>query len=124
MQRIERVEFYYSSEDEPLPEFSVNLDNVFRLLDELSKKGVDAEVIDVSKIRDVTSVYHRAISGEKKPSLLYKEGLTFEDWGKKVPILLCYRHANDRVPSDVFPRQEGDKVISIEEALSKLLEIK
>ncbi len=122
MHRVERVEFYYSSEDEPLPKFSVNLEEVFKLLDELAKRGVDAEAIDVSKVRDITSIYHRAISGNKKPSVLYEDGLSFEDWGRKVPILLFYRHANDRVPFDVFPRLEAGKIVGVEEALKKLLE--
>ncbi len=119
MHKIERIEFYYSKDMDTSSEFSVDLDNVIKRLNDLSEKGVDVEIVDLSDIVETASVYHRALSGEHKPAFLNKN-IPFEDWGRKFPLLLCYRHANDRVPFDVYPRYEGERIITIEEALEKI----
>ena len=120
---VRRLEFYYSSVEEPGDAFPCNVGVALALIEELKKHGVQVEAIDTKDIKDRFPIYHRAVSGpsaDKRPVFGIK-GALVEDFGGRVPALLIYE--GDRYPSEVFPRMDKElgRVISVEEALRREL---
>ncbi len=125
MPKFEKVEFYYSSKVKPDPRYPCDIKKALEALDKLAELGLDARAIDVEELRDVFRAYHKAVSGpapEQKSVLSEVKGASYDQFfGKTIPALLCYAKANDRAPSQVFPRKEGDRLVTVNEALERLL---
>ena len=125
MPRFEKVEFYYSSKMKPDPRYPCNIQNALEALDKLAELGLDARAIDVEELRDVFRAYHKAVSGPtpaQKSVLSEVKGASYDEFfGKTIPALLCYTKANDRAPSQVYPRMEGNRLVTVNEALESLV---
>ncbi len=126
MPKFEKVEFYYSSKAKPDPRYPCDIQKALEALEKLAELGLDARAVDVEELRDVFRAYHKAVSGpapEEKSVLSEIKGASYDEFfGRTVPALLCYNKANDRAPSQVFPRKEKDRLVTVNEALEKLLE--
>ncbi len=124
MLKFEKLEFYYSSKIQPDPRYPCNIQKTLTDLEKLAEKGVDARAIDVEELRDVFRAYHKAVSGpdpEKKSVFNEIKGASYSEFfGRTIPALLCYSKANDRAPSQVFPRKEGE-LITVNDALEAIL---
>ncbi len=126
MPKFEKLEFYYSSKTKPDPRYPCDIQKALKALDRLAELGLDARAIDVEELRDVFRAYHKAVSGpapEQKSVLSEIKGASYDQFfGKTIPALLCYAKANDRAPSQVFPRKEGERLVTVNEALERILE--
>lgn len=118
-----KVEFYYSSKDEPSKRFPIDVDNVLKRLDELKQAGVPVEAVDVGGLDDVFRLYHKALVGpsaQKKAVFGMKGGLE-ADFGRTCPALYVYEDDAARYPSDAYPRTDREKgLIGIEAAIEEL----
>jgi len=125
MPKFEKVEFYYSSKVNPDPRFPCDIQKALKDLDRIAELGLDARAIDVEGLRDVFRAYHKAVSGptaEEKSLLSEVRGASYDEFfGKTMPALLCYAKANDRAPSQVFPKKEGERLITVNQALEQIL---
>ena len=118
-----RVEFYYSSTGSVGEQFACDISNAKRLIADLKAKGVHAEERDLAGLKDVFPVYHKAVTGPSaaKRAEFGMKGALEEDFGRRVPALMIFE--GERYPAEVFPRMDRDlnRVVSIEEALERLL---
>lgn len=119
-----KVEFYYSSKEEPSKRFPANLDAILKRLEELKQLGVPVEAVDVAEMDDVFRLYHKALVGpsaQKKAVFGMKGGLE-ADFGRSCPALYVYEDEGARYPSDAYPRSDREKgLIGIEAALEELM---
>lgn len=119
-----RIEFYYSSQDTPAETFPCDVQHALYLLEQVRRKGIEAEAIDVTTLQSVFIPYHRSVTGPsaRLRAVFGMKGALEEDFGRRVPALLIYE--GDRYPSQVFPRmdRQQNRIIGVEEALQKLLE--
>lgn len=104
------------------------LEEIRAMLEQLEAGGVQLELVETSALSDealrkayaeaiVPSVYKkyrvRRVFGSKRDS-----GCLF---GKRVPALVVYEGEN-RHPTDVYPHEEGGRVVTIREFLEGLLQ--
>lgn len=119
---VKRVEFYYSSAHEPVPNFPCNKANALKLVEELKGKGVDAKAIDVASVKDRFPTYHKSVSGPDatvRPVFGFKPALA-ENFGTEVPAVLVFE--GDRYPTLAFPRNDKTRgLIGVEQALQDLI---
>lgn len=125
MPRFERIELYYSSSVEPTEEYPCDLSQGLKAIEKLAGRGMNARAIDVETLRDVFRAYHKATTGpDPGHRSVFSEmrGADYkESFGRTIPALLCYAKANDRAPSAVFPRKEGKVLVTVNEALERIL---
>jgi len=125
MHRFERIELYYSSSVEPTEEYPCGLSQGLKAIEKLAGMGMNARAIDVETLRDVFRAYHKATTGpDPGHRSIFNEmrGADYkESFGRAIPALLCYAKANDRLPSAVFPRREGKVLVTVNEALERIL---
>ncbi len=120
----EKMEFYYSSSVSPDERYPCNIEGAIKGIEMLAGKGLDAKAIDVEELRDAFRAYHKALSiaDPDRHSVFSKVRGDYRDlFGRAIPALLCYEKANDRVPSEVFPREEEGRLITVNEALERFL---
>lgn len=119
-----KVEFYYSSKDEPSMRFPIDIDNALKQLDALKQAGVPVESVDVAGMDDVFRIYHKALVGPsaRKKAVFGMKGGLEPDFGRSCPALYVYEDAAERYPSDAYPRSDLEKgLIGIESALEDLV---
>src|SRR6266498_221018 len=119
-----KVEFYYSSKDNPSDRFPVSIDDGLKGLKELDGLGVKTEAVDVSKLDDVFRLYHKALVGPSaaKRAVFGMKGALEADFGRSCPALFVYEDAGDRYPTDAYPRSDRELgLIGIEAALDELI---
>jgi hypothetical protein len=128
MYKFERIELYYSSSVEPAEESPCDLAEALKEMEKLASGGVDAKAINVEDLRDVFRAYHKATMGPdlEHKSIFSETGSAHyeESFGRTIPALLCYAKANDRSPSAVFPKREKGRLITVNEALERILQEK
>ena len=123
--RFEKVKFFYSTQDEVGETYPCDNDKALEQLKELEGKGVTVEVIDVSTGVDVFRDYHASCNSppmDKRAIFGAKGGLE-ENFGKDVPALSCFYKADDKKPSEVFPRTDKvlAKMLLINEAIDLII---
>jgi hypothetical protein len=119
-----KVEFYYSSKDNPSNRFPVSIDDSLKALKELQQLGVKTEAIDVSQLDDVFRLYHKALVGPNaaKRAVFGMKGALQADFGRTCPALYVYEDAADRYPTDAYPRSDREKgLIAIGAAFEDLI---
>jgi hypothetical protein len=120
-----KVEFYYSSTQEPGPQFRCDNKKALDLLKQLEQKGVTVKVQDTAQQPAAFMTYNAAVTGppSAKRAVFGAKGALEEDFGKTVPALLVFDKEGDRYPSEAFPRtdRELDKLVGVEEALQNLV---
>jgi len=120
-----KVEFYYSSKQEPGPQFRCDNPKALELCRQLQAKGVNVKIQDCGEQPAAFMTYNAAVTGppSAKRAVFGAKGALEEDFGKTVPALLIFDKEGDRYPSEVFPRtdRELDKLVGVEEALQNLL---
>jgi hypothetical protein len=120
-----KVEFYYSSKDEPAKQFFADTKKALHLCDQLKAKGVQVVVQDCAKQPVAFAVYNAAVTGPSaaKRAVFGAKGALEEDMGKTVPAVLVYVKADDKYPTEVFPRTDKDlgRLMGVEEALELLI---
>jgi hypothetical protein len=120
-----KVEFYYSSKQEPGPQFRCDNKKALDLLKQLEQKGVSVKVQDTAEQAAAFKTYNAAVTGppSEKRSVFGAKGALEEDFGKTVPALLVFDKEGDRYPSEAFPRtdRELDRLVGVEEALQNLV---
>jgi hypothetical protein len=119
-----KVEFYYSSKDNPSDRFPVSINDALKALKDLEQSGVKTEAIDVSQLDDVFRLYHKALVGPNaaKRAVFGMKGALQADFGRACPALYVYEDAADRYPTDAYPRSDREKgLIGIGAALQDLI---
>ena len=120
-----KVEFYYSSKDEPAKQFSCDNKKALELCEQLKAKGVTVVVQDCAQQPVAFMTYNAAVTGPSasKRAVFGAKGALEEDMGKTVPALLIFTKDGDRYPEEVFPRSDKDlgRLIGVEEALQNLI---
>ena len=120
-----KVEFYYSSKQEPGPQFRCDNKKALDLVKQLEQKGITVKVQDTAEQAAAFMTYNAAVTGppSAKRAVFGAKGALEEDFGKTVPALLVFEKDADRYPSEVFPRtdRELDKLVGVEEALENLV---
>ncbi len=120
-----KVEFYYSSKDEPAMQFHCDNKKALALCEQLKAKGVNVVVQDCSQQPVAFKTYNAAVTGPSasKRAVFGAKGALEEDMGKTVPALLVFPKDGDRYPEEVFPRSDKDlgRLIGVEEALQNLI---
>jgi hypothetical protein len=121
-----KVEFYYSSQDQPSERFPVKVDSVLVKLKELERHHVPTEAIDVSKLDDVFRLYHKALVGPSsaKRAVFGMKGGLEADFGRTCPALYVYEDEADRYPHDAYPRTDTERgLIGVEQAVDELIAV-
>ncbi|MBI1999810.1 MAG: hypothetical protein HYS69_01190 [candidate division NC10 bacterium] len=120
-----KVEFYYSSKDEPAMQFHCDNKKALALCEQLKAKGVSVVAQDCSQQPVAFKTYNSAVTGPSasKRAVFGAKGALEEDMGKTVPALLVFPKDGDRYPEEVFPRSDKDlgRLIGVEEALQNLI---
>ncbi|MEK6715869.1 MAG: hypothetical protein AAB253_06575 [candidate division NC10 bacterium] len=120
-----KVEFYYSSKDEPAKQFFCDNTKALGLCEQLKAKGVTVVVQDCGQQPVAFKTYNAAVTGPSaaKRAVFGAKGALEEDMGKAVPALLVFPKDGDRYPEEVFPRSDKDlgRLIGVEEALQNLI---
>jgi hypothetical protein len=120
-----KLEFYYSSKQQPGPQFRCDNQKALDLCKQLQAKGVTVKIQDTAEQPAAFMTYNAAVTGppSAKRSVFGAKGALEEDFGKTVPALLVFDKEGDRYPSEVFPRtdRELDKLVGVEEGLQNLL---
>ena len=120
-----KVEFYYSSKQEPGPQFRCDNHKALELCRQLQANGVNVKIQDCGEQPAAFMTYNAAVTGppSAKRAVFGAKGALEEDFGKTVPALLVFDKEGDRYPSEAFPRtdRELDKLVGVEEALQNLL---
>jgi len=120
-----KVEFYYSSKQQPGPQFRCDNKKALDLCEQLKQKGVNVKTQDCGEQPAAFMTYNAAVTGppSAKRAVFGAKGALEEDFGKTVPALLVFDKEGDRYPAEVFPRtdRELDKLVGVEEALQGLL---
>lgn len=120
-----KVEFYYSSKDEPAKQYHCDNQKALELAKQLQAKGVNIKIHDCGEQAASFMTYNAAVTGPSaaKRAVFGTKGALEEDFGKTVPAVLVFDKEGDRYPTEVFPRmdKEQNKLIGPEEALQNLL---
>ena len=120
-----KVEFYYSSKDEPAKQFFCDNKKALELCENLKGKGVNVKVQDCGETPVAFMTYNAAVTGPSasKRAVFGAKGALEEDMGKTVPALLVFTKEGDRYPEEVFPRSDKDlgRLVGVEEALQNLI---
>ena len=120
-----KVEFYYSSKDEPAKNFHCDNKKALELCGQLKAKGVAVAVQDCAMKPVPFATYNAAVTGPSaaKRAVFGAKGALEEDMGKTVPALLVYIKGDDKYPVEVFPRTDKDlgRLVGVEEALQLLI---
>jgi len=123
--RVCRVEFYYSSQDEPAKQYHCDIPKVLALCEQLKGKGVAVLVQDCAAVPVSFATYNAAVTGPSvaKRAVFGMKGALQEDMGKAAPALLVFAKEGDRHPDEVFPRSDKElgRLLGVEEALQQLL---
>ncbi|HYT81003.1 MAG TPA: hypothetical protein VEQ37_17440 [Actinomycetota bacterium] len=120
-----KVEFYYSSKDNPSDRFPVSIDDSLKGLKELEQFGVKTEAIDVSTLDDVFRLYHKALVGPNaaKRAVFGMKGGLEADFGRSCPALFVYEDDADRYPTDAYPRTDPARgLLTVDDAVRELIE--
>jgi hypothetical protein len=120
-----KVEFYYSSKEEPAKQYHCDNTKALELCEKLKAKGVNVVVQDCSQQPVAFKTYNAAVTGPSasKRAVFGAKGALEEDMGKTVPALLVFPKDTDRYPEEVFPRSDKDlgRLVGVEEALQNLI---
>jgi hypothetical protein len=120
-----KVKFYYSSKDKPGEQYPCNIQVALAKVRELKAKGIDAEAIDVAGMDDLFRPYHAALTGPPATvrAVFGMKGALEADFGRRTPALAVYGDANNRYPTDAYPRQDPGRggLVGVERALDDLL---
>ncbi|MFQ5881166.1 MAG: hypothetical protein ACE5I9_01655 [Candidatus Methylomirabilales bacterium] len=120
-----KVEFYYSTKDEPAKQYYCDNKKTLELCSQLQAKGVNVKVQDCGEQPAAFMTYNAAVTGPSaaKRAVFGTKGALEEEFGKAVPALLVFDKETDRYPVEVYPRmdKELNKLIGPEEALQNLL---
>jgi hypothetical protein len=120
-----KVEFYYSSKDEPAKQFFCDNTKALKLCEQLKAKGVHVTAHDCGKQPVSFAVYNAAVTGPSaaKRAVFGAKGALEEDMGKAVPAVLVYAKSDDKYPTEVYPRSDKDlgRLMGVEEALELLI---
>ena len=98
-----KVEFYYSSKDEPAKQFFCDNKKALELCEKLKGKGVPVKVQDCGATPVAFMTYNAAVTGPSasKRAVFGAKGALEEDMGKAVPALLVFTKDGDRYPEEV-----------------------
>lgn len=120
-----KVEFYYSSKDEPAKQYSCDTKKALELCEQLKSKGANVVVQDCAQQPVAFKTYNAAVTGPSaaKRAVFGAKGALEEDMGKTVPALLLFSKDGDRYPEEVFPRSDKElgRLMGVEEALQNLI---
>ena len=120
-----KVEFYFSSKDEPAKQYFCDNKKALALCEKLKAKGLPVVAHDCASQPVAFAVYNAAVTGPSaaKRAVFGAKGALEEDMGKAVPALLVYVKAEDKYPVEVFPRTDKDlgRLVGVEEALELLI---
>lgn len=120
-----KVEFYYSSKDEPAKQYYCDNTKARELCEQLKSKGVTVVIQDCAQQPVAFKTYNAAVTGPSasKRAVFGAKGALEEDMGKTVPALLLFAKDGDRYPEEVFPRSDKDlgRLVGVEEALQNLV---
>ncbi len=120
-----KVKFYYSSKEKPGEQYPVNVDAALEKIRQLKERGVDAEAIDVAGMDDLFRLYHAALTGPPATvrAVFGMKGALEADFGRRTPALVVYGEANNRYPTDAYPRQDQGRggLVGVDRALDDLL---
>lgn len=120
-----KVEFYYSSKQEPAKQYYCDNKKALDLCKQLQAKGVNVKVQDCGEQPASFMTYNAAVTGPSaaKRAVFGTKGALEEEFGKAVPALLFFDKETDRYPVEVYPRmdRELNKLVGVEEALQNLL---
>lgn len=123
--RFEKVKFFYSTQAEPGENFPCDNAKALEQLKELEAKGVATEASDVDAGGSFFMDYHAACNAPPmaKRSVFGAKGATEENFGKDVPCLSCFVKADDKKPTEVFPRMDKDlgKMLGVNETIELIL---
>ncbi len=123
--RFEKVKFFYSTQDQPGETYPCKNDKALEQLQELEGKGVTVEAVDISQGGNFFMDYHAACNAPPmaKRSVFGAKGATEENFGKDVPCLSCFVKADDKKPSEVFPRMDKElgKLVTPNDAIDLIL---
>jgi hypothetical protein len=123
--RFEKVKFFYSTQHEVGDLYPCENDKALEQLKELEGKGVEVESVDLASGVDTFRDYHAACNAPPMPkrSVFGAKGATEEDFGMAVPCLSGFYKADDKKPSEVFPRNDKDlgKMLLINEAIDLII---
>jgi hypothetical protein len=103
-----KVKFYYSSKEKPGEQYPCNIDAALEKIRQLKARGIDAEAIDVAGMDDLFRLYHAALTGPPATvrAVFGMKGALEADFGRRTPALVVYGDANNRYPTDAYPRQD------------------
>ena len=120
-----KVKFYYSSTEKPGEQYPVNIEAALEKVRQLKARGIDAEAIDVAGMDDLFRLYHAALTGPPATvrAVFGMKGALEADFGRRTPALVVYGDANNRYPTDAYPRQDQGRggLVGVERALDDLL---
>lgn len=123
--KVSKVEFYFSSKDEPAKQFFCDTKKALDLCGQLKAKGVQVTMQDCSAQPVPFATYNAAVTGPSaaKRAVFGAKGALEEDMGKAVPALLVFSKEGDKYPEEVFPRTDKDlgRLVGVEEALQVLI---
>jgi hypothetical protein len=117
-----RVEFYYSSAQNPGSLFPCDIPKALKLVSDLRGAGMDSKAIDVAGIKDRFPIYHKSVSGPDASvrPVFGAKGALVDDFGTTVPALLVFE--GDRYPTLAFPRTDAQRgTVRVEQALEDLV---
>ena len=120
-----KLEFYYSSKEEPAKQYYCDNKKALELCQQLKDKGVNIKVQDCGEQPAGFTTYNAAVTGpaSAKRAVFGTKGALEEEFGRAVPALLLFDKETERYPVEVFPRmdRELNKLVGVEEALQDLL---
>lgn len=120
-----KVEFYYSSKEEPAKQYYCDNKKALELCQQLKDKGVNIKVQDCADQQAGFMTYNAAVTGppSAKRAVFGTKGALEEEFGRAVPALLLFDKETDRYPSEVYPMtdRELNRLVGVEEALKNLL---
>ncbi len=123
--RFEKVKFFYSTQDEVGETYPCENDKALEQLKELEGKGVEVEIVDTASGVDVFRDYHAACNSppRDKRAIFGTKGGLEENFGKDVSCLSGFYNADDKKPSEVFPRTDKvlAKMLLVNEAIDLII---
>ena len=123
--RFEKVKYFYSTQDEVGETYPCENDKALEQLKELEGKGVEVEIVDIASGVDVFRDYHAACNSPAMDvrAIFDAKGGLEENFGKDVPALSCFYKADDKKPSEVFPRTDKvlAKMLLVNEAIDLII---
>ena len=123
--RFEKVKFFYSTQDEVGETYPCENDKALEQLKELEGKGVEVEIVDTASGVDTFRDYHAACNSPAMDvrAIFGAKGGLEENFGKDVPALSGFYKADDKKPSEVFPRTDKvlAKMLLVNEAIDLII---